>query len=222
MNSSLLDIAAGVRAAQSGGAGNYAKQGKGVAIIKSLFLGKKFSGQTFIGELLVESSQSYADAEVTPESNGQPEQANAPGSSFSQVCKLDGDEKKKKTAQKNMKNFLYELLGETDASIQKAATDRLARFLKNEEQPPKWLAEIGKTGAEWNADLEWATILDRVTSTDQPCVGMALRYETVRITTNNGAGKRITVVNWYHIPGQTPETIAARRALIAGTPPAAQ
>jgi hypothetical protein len=220
MNSRLAEVAANVRAASKGGAGSWIKQGRGIAVVKRLLLEQKFGGLTFLAELMVESSQSLPDAEITPESGGKPELANSPGSSFTFLCKLEGEKKKKDTAYKNMKTFLYELLDESEESLTKAAAERKARFAAKTEAVPAWFAAQGGTADSWSDTQELMVVLDRVTSSDQPCAGMAIRYETARVTT--GTGKRITVANWACIKTQDANTIAARKAAIDAAPVAAQ
>jgi hypothetical protein len=220
MNNRLAEVASGLRTAQKGGSGNWIKQGKGTAVVKRLLLEQKFGGLTFLAELMIESSQSFADAEPTEGSGGQPEQANSPGSSVTFLAKLEGEKKKKDTAYKNMKTFLYELLDESEESLKKAAAERVARFNAKQEPVPAWFTAQGLGPADWTDQQELMVVLDRVTGSDQPCAGMAIRYETARITT--GTGKRITVANWSCVKDQDGNTIAARKKAIDGAPVAAQ
>jgi hypothetical protein len=213
----MMDIVKNVRAAQMGGAGNWIRQGRGVLVVRELGVNEGFKGQKFSSQMIVESSESLPDAEVTPESKGLPEVANSPGSSVSFICLLEGEKKKKDTAYKNMKTYLYKLLDESEESINQAAAERASKGEgPNHDQVPQgWSKE--HPNETWNGDYELALILAKISASDQPLTGMAIRFETARVTT--GSGKRITVVNWYTMQ-QTGEEIAARRARVLGMAPA--
>jgi hypothetical protein len=95
------------RDTRASGGGNYFKQGRGRCIVKALKIENKEEGPTFIGEYVIESSQSYDDA---LNDKGQPEKANAPGSTVSWVQKLQ----KHKSAAGNVKAHVLAIGGDDE------------------------------------------------------------------------------------------------------------
>jgi hypothetical protein len=208
MSANVRAVASRLRKATTVGGGNWIKQGKGVQIVKSLSLDKKRSGLTFVAEMETESSESFADAEVTETSAGLPEKANAPGTSVSFLCELDANEE---VAYPNMKAYVYKLLGTNDAEIDKAAGERIARQKAGQQDGIP--ADFGKAPEEWTGDDEFGETLSRLVGPDQPAKGMRIGFDTRRITTKKG--QRITVANWSTVQ-QTKEEIDARRAKLEG------
>lgn len=112
MASSFDDIVNDIGKATVFGRGNYIKQGKGIAVLDKITLDRKTKGWMLIAEFVVESSQSFPDAEPTDTSGGQPEQANSPGSSFSVICgPLDSSDEQERKMQLGKARELLEGLG---------------------------------------------------------------------------------------------------------------
>lgn len=209
---SLADIAKSMKGAATGGGGNWFKQGKGVAVVKNIAIGQKYKGFTFLTEFLIESSESFSDADPA-EAGGPPEKANSPGSDASTAFVLEGDPKKVAVMMRKSKELLYALLDESDASVEAAAKKRAAAGqgpISEGKVPAEWCAAYAKTADQWSAEDELGEILKRVNG--KTLRGVAVSYSTSRVAVGN---KKITSVNFSHIK-QTNEQIAARRAKLDG------
>lgn len=106
----IRDIAKKIAESDARGGGNWLKDGRGVLVVKALKFDNMEGGDTFVAEMLVESSESYPDAK---DDKGQPVIANAPGSTVSYVQQLD----KFKSAFSNTKTFILALMGEDESAV---------------------------------------------------------------------------------------------------------
>ena len=191
----IKDIAARIGQARANGGGNYLKDGRGIGIVKALKQENLHKGETFIAELLIESSE--ASGEVNPDgtSVGPP---NPPGSTVSMIQQF---EEFPETAFNNTKTFIYALMGETDESMAAAAIET-----------QKAMAKAGKPKAEidaWDAAEEFAAAYTRLTSAENPARGMRIRFETFRKMTKT-TRKMLTLPRWETVQ-QTVEEIQSNR-----------
>lgn len=111
----IRDLAKKIAESRSSGGGNHVRDGRGVCIVKALKHETLYKGETFIAELLVESSENLPDAK---NADGSQIQANAPGSSFSFLQQF---EEYPDTAFGNTKSFILTLMGEADVQAEEFA-----------------------------------------------------------------------------------------------------
>lgn len=194
----VRDIAKKIAASRAAGGGNYLKDGKGICIVKALKQENLYKGETFIAELLVETSESIPGLME----NGQPVTANSPGSTFAFIQQF---EEFPDVAFGNTKAFILTLMGESDESLVAAAAE-----IKASRQKAGTLAK----GEDYTADDEFAAAYERLTGPQQPGRGMRISFETYRRVTKK-SGKSLVLPHWEHVP-QTVEQIAATRAKLDG------
>lgn len=184
-----------IAASRGSSGGNHLRDGRGVCIVKALKQESLYKGETFIAELMVESSESLAEAR---DASGAPIQANAPGSSFSFIQQF---EEYPETAFGNTKSFILTLMGETEESLAVSAAATKAEKIKAGE-----LA----AGQDHTADDEFVAAYERLIGAAQPARGMRIRYETFRKLAKK-SGISLVLPRWETVP-QTVESIAATRA----------
>lgn len=190
--------------------GNHINPGHGVLTVRALKFGTKpefFNGTTFVAEFVVQSSEGYEG--ILDEAGKAKLAGNKAGSQVSWL-KTMGDFEE--MFWDDVYTFIVTLLGETEASLEKSAADRAEAIKKD----PKLLRDLElKIGipvkGEWGPNEESALLFESVTDRNEnPMKGINIAYNTYEKTARK-SGKKITLVNWTHIP-QTPEEIAERAA----------
>lgn len=176
-----MDIASWAKKAAKANAmrtGNYIRQGRGRLVIRSIVCEEMHGGETFVAEMGVVSSESFADAD---------EKANAPGSIVSYVQQIT---KRPDVALPNIKAFFLALMGLDEDGLAKAAAAK-------QMTPEDFFAyQVTKASGE-----------------DQKARGMLIDYSTVRKQTK-AKDKTLTIPRFSHVPGQSKEDVAQRRAEI--------
>ncbi len=203
----MMDIAAKVAGSTSRGGGNWLTDGAGILIVQALKFGtrpKFYNGDTFVAELVVESSQSYADSAI---------KANPPGSVVSFIQQF---EEFPQTAFSNTRGFLMSLCGETDASLEedaRATADRLASDPAFKAQVTSYFKENPSAvdPKTWDAHKQFTLGFARLTDEkDNPARGMRIAYKTYH-SKPTAKGNILTLPSWTTIQ-QDAAAIAAVRA----------
>jgi hypothetical protein len=126
----MNEVFAKIAAARASMKSDNFRDGKGVALVEELIVGKFFGGNTFVARTKIVKSESKGDLDPTTK---QPVTPNAPGSSVGWPQMLD----KHASALGNVKAFTLNLLGFKEAEVTSDQFGEALERLISKEQPAR-------------------------------------------------------------------------------------